>query len=235
MGDSYVTATQPALNSACCYTFGGKPPCLKKKRKRRVPRRHGTAHSLARARTPLFQVTLGQDLLNGTVVLLSIVVVRVSFMGSVVRGNMFPTDVRRTRTELTFMLLPELSRAHLDVVGVLTNPADQLSGCELGLGAQSAHRLGPQYPHWLPEPMRCGLGGDLGSHCRRTGRAKAQAAAGGGQICSTSKGTGGGGVAADHSKGNGQGSGREGAHRSKEAGAEKGPESKKGGGVEGNW
>ena len=31
MGDSYVTATHPALNSVCCYTFGGKPPCLKKK------------------------------------------------------------------------------------------------------------------------------------------------------------------------------------------------------------
>ena len=28
-GDSYVTATHPALNSACCYTLGGKPPCLK--------------------------------------------------------------------------------------------------------------------------------------------------------------------------------------------------------------
>ena len=31
MGDSYVTATHPALNSVCCYTLGGKPPCLKKK------------------------------------------------------------------------------------------------------------------------------------------------------------------------------------------------------------
>ena len=30
MGDSYVTATHPALNSVCCYTLGGKPPCLKK-------------------------------------------------------------------------------------------------------------------------------------------------------------------------------------------------------------
>ena len=31
MGDSYATATHPALNSVCCYTLGGKPPCLKKK------------------------------------------------------------------------------------------------------------------------------------------------------------------------------------------------------------
>ena len=31
MGDSYVTATHPALNSVRCYTLGGKPPCLKKK------------------------------------------------------------------------------------------------------------------------------------------------------------------------------------------------------------
>ena len=32
MGDSYVTATHPALNSVCCYTLGGKPPCQKLKR-----------------------------------------------------------------------------------------------------------------------------------------------------------------------------------------------------------
>ena len=32
MGDSYVTATHPALNSVCCYTLGGKPPCQKKNR-----------------------------------------------------------------------------------------------------------------------------------------------------------------------------------------------------------
>ena len=31
MGDPYVTATHPALNSVCCYTLGGKPPCPKKK------------------------------------------------------------------------------------------------------------------------------------------------------------------------------------------------------------
>ena len=35
MGDSYVTATHLALNSACCYTLGGKPPCLKKKKKKK--------------------------------------------------------------------------------------------------------------------------------------------------------------------------------------------------------
>ena len=31
MEDPYVTATHPALNSVCCYTLGGKPPCPKKK------------------------------------------------------------------------------------------------------------------------------------------------------------------------------------------------------------
>ena len=31
MGDPYVTATHPALNSVCCYTLGGKPPCPKTK------------------------------------------------------------------------------------------------------------------------------------------------------------------------------------------------------------
>ena len=34
MGDPYVTATHPALNSVCCYTLGGKPPCPKKKKKK---------------------------------------------------------------------------------------------------------------------------------------------------------------------------------------------------------
>ena len=34
MGDSYVTATHPALNSVCCYTLGGKPPCQKQKKKK---------------------------------------------------------------------------------------------------------------------------------------------------------------------------------------------------------
>ena len=33
-GDSYVTATHPALNSVCCYTFGGKRPCRRKKKPR---------------------------------------------------------------------------------------------------------------------------------------------------------------------------------------------------------
>ena len=27
MGDPYVTATHPALNSVCCYTLCGKPQC----------------------------------------------------------------------------------------------------------------------------------------------------------------------------------------------------------------
>ena len=33
MGDSYVLATHPALNSVCCYTLGGRPPCQKKKKR----------------------------------------------------------------------------------------------------------------------------------------------------------------------------------------------------------
>ena len=33
MGDSYVTATHPALNSVCCYILGGKPPCPPPKKK----------------------------------------------------------------------------------------------------------------------------------------------------------------------------------------------------------
>ena len=53
--------------------------------------------------------TLGQELLNGVVVLLSMVVVRGSFVGGVVQGHMFPTDVRITGTEVIFMSLTELS------------------------------------------------------------------------------------------------------------------------------
>ena len=33
MGDPYLTATHPALNSVCCYTLGGNPPCPKKGQK----------------------------------------------------------------------------------------------------------------------------------------------------------------------------------------------------------
>ena len=73
--------------------------------------------------------TLSQDLLKGVVVLLSIVLVRVGLMGGIVQGHMFPTNIRLTGTELTLMWFPELSGAHLDAVGVLTNPADHLSGC----------------------------------------------------------------------------------------------------------
>ena len=79
---------------------------------------------------------------------------------------MFPTNIRLTGTKLTFMSLPELSRAHLDAVGVLTDPADHLSGCGPDFGAVSAHRPGSQYPHRVPHPelMRCRLWGGLGSH-----------------------------------------------------------------------
>ena len=38
MGDPYVTATHPALNSVCCYTLGGKPPCPQKKKCCPTPR-----------------------------------------------------------------------------------------------------------------------------------------------------------------------------------------------------
>ena len=39
MGDPYVTATHPALNSVCCYTLGGKRPCPKKEDPSPTPRR----------------------------------------------------------------------------------------------------------------------------------------------------------------------------------------------------
>ena len=60
--------------------------------------------------------------------LLSIVAIQVGLMGGVVQGHMFLAGSRLTGTELTFMSLPELFGAHLDPVGVLTNPADHLSG-----------------------------------------------------------------------------------------------------------
>ena len=72
--------------------------------------------------------TLGQDLLDGIVVLLSIVVVRISLMCGLVQGHMLATEVGFPHTELTLVALPELSVTHLDAVGVLTNPADHLSG-----------------------------------------------------------------------------------------------------------
>ena len=43
---------------------------------------------------------------------------------------MSATEVGFPHTELTLVALPELSVTHLDAVGVLTNPADHLSGCE---------------------------------------------------------------------------------------------------------
>ena len=65
-------------------------------------------------------------------------------MGGVIQGHMLPTDVGLTCTELTLMPLPELSRAHLDSVGVITNPTNYLSGRKSGLGAVSAHWSGSQ-------------------------------------------------------------------------------------------
>ena len=61
------------------------------------------------------------------------------------------------------MALPKLSLTHLDAVGVLTNPADHLSGCELGFGAVGAHRAGSDHPHRVshPELLRCRARGGL--------------------------------------------------------------------------
>ena len=55
------------------------------------------------------------------------------------------------------MTLPELSVTHLDAVGVLTNPADHLSGCEPGFGAVGAHRAGSDQLNRVshPEILRC--------------------------------------------------------------------------------
>ena len=91
------------------------------------------------------------------VVLLSIVVVRIGLMCGVAQGHMLATEVGFPHTELTLVALPELSVTHLDAVGVLTNPADHLSGCEPGLGAVGAHRAGSDHPHRVshPELLRC--------------------------------------------------------------------------------
>ena len=79
---------------------------------------------------------------------------------------MLPTDVRLGATDLTFMSLPELSGADLDIAGVLTNPANHLSGCEAGLGAVSPLRLGSQYPQRVTRSglLRYGLRGGLSWH-----------------------------------------------------------------------
>ena len=79
--------------------------------------------------------TLGQDLLDGIVILLSIVVVRISLMCGVVKGYMLATEVAFPHTESTLVALPELFVTHLDAVAVLTNPADRLTGSEPGLGS----------------------------------------------------------------------------------------------------
>ena len=55
---------------------------------------------------------------------------------------MLATELGFQHTELTLVALPELSVTHLDAVGVLTNPADNLSGFEPGFGAVGAHRAG---------------------------------------------------------------------------------------------
>ena len=85
---------------------------------------------------------LGKDLLDGIVVLLSVVVVQISLMCGKVQGHMLATGVGFLNTELTLVVLPELSVTHLDAVGVLTNPADHLPGCEPGFCAVGAHRGG---------------------------------------------------------------------------------------------
>ena len=93
--------------------------------------------------------TLGHDLLDSVVVLLSIVVVRVGLVGDVVLSHVFDPDVRLSGTEPTLVPFPELPGAYLDVVGVLTNPSQYLSGCEPGLGLVGAHRSGSQPPYWV--------------------------------------------------------------------------------------
>ena len=53
--------------------------------------------------------TLSQDLLDGIVVLLSIVVVRPCPMCGIAQGHMLATEVGFPHTELTLVALPELS------------------------------------------------------------------------------------------------------------------------------
>ena len=100
--------------------------------------------------------TLGEDLLDGMVVLLSVVVVPISLMCGVVQGHMLATEVGFPHTELTLVALAELSVTQLDAVGVLTNPADHLSRYEPGFGAVGAHGAGSDHPHRVshPEPLR---------------------------------------------------------------------------------
>ena len=76
---------------------------------------------------------------------------------------MLATKIGFPHTELTLVALPELSVTHLDAVGVLTNPADHLSGCEPGFGAVGAHRAGSDHPYRVshPELLRCRAQGAL--------------------------------------------------------------------------
>ena len=99
--------------------------------------------------------TLGQDLLDCIVVLLSIIVVRISLMCGVAQGQMLATEVGFPHTELTLVALPELSVTYLDAVGVLTHPANYLSRCEPGFGAVGAHRAGFDHPHGSPTLNFC--------------------------------------------------------------------------------
>ena len=107
--------------------------------------------------------TLSQDLLDSIVVLLSIVIIQISLMCGIAQGHMLATEVGFPHTELTLVALPELSVTHLDAVGVLTNPADNLAGCEPGFGAVGAHRAGSDHPHRVshPELLRCRARGGL--------------------------------------------------------------------------
>ena len=52
--------------------------------------------------------TLSQDLFDGIVVLLSVVVVRISLMCGLVQGHMLATEVRFPHTGLTLAAFPEL-------------------------------------------------------------------------------------------------------------------------------
>ena len=92
-----------------------------------------------------------------------IVVVRISLMCGIVHGHMLATEVGFPQTELTLVALPELSVTNLDALGVLTNPADHLSGCEPGFGAVGAQGAGSDHPHRVshPELLRCRARGGL--------------------------------------------------------------------------
>ena len=110
--------------------------------------------------------TLGQDLLDDIVVLLSVVVIRIGLICGVVQGHMLATEIGFPHTELTLVALPALSVTHLDAVGVLTNPADHLSECEPGFCAVGAHGAGSDHSHRVShlELLRCRTRGGLLTH-----------------------------------------------------------------------